>query len=196
MTLEQTIQAKGILIPKRIHLREIPDKLEFEYSWFNFKYLIAGILAPVMTWFLVNSPYINGSAQEPTFSVAIVVVICMFIIYYTFAKIVNTTRIIVASDKIRVLHGPIPLLQNLSIKKEDIAQLYVTRHHIFHYYYRVFPTYQVNVILKNKRVVTLISKLESAGQGRFIEQKIEYFFNIEDVPVEGEIDKGKGQQEK
>ncbi len=196
MTTDSTIPAKGIVIPKHIRLSELKGNLEFEYAWFRYKYVAALILTPVLSWFLVNSKYIEGSFDEPGIGVAVVVVICLFVIYYSLAKIFNSTRIIVTADEIRVLHGPLPLLKNLLIKKEDVSQLYVTRQDVFHYYYRIFPTYQVNVILKNKQVITLVSKLETPAQGRFIEQKIEQFFNIEDVPVEGEIDKTKDPQKK
>jgi len=189
MTTGDTIPAKGILIPKYIHLREEGGNLEFEYSWFKYKYLIAGILAPVLSWFLINSKYVEGSLSEPSAGVAVIVAFCLFVMYYAVARIANITKIIVTADRIEVHHGPVPLLKNLLIKKEDVAQLYVTRQHVFDYYYRIFPTYQVNVILKNKQVITLVSKLDSAAQGRFIEQKIEQFFGIVDVPVEGEIDK-------
>ncbi len=191
MTGEHTIQAKGVVIPRHIHLSEVKGNLEFEYAWFKYKYVAAIILAPVLSWFLVTSRYIEGSFSEPTMGVAVIVAICLFVMYYALAKIFNSTRIIVTSDQIRVIHGPLPMLKNLLIKKEDVAQLYVTRQDVFHYYYRIFPTYQVNVILKNRQVITLVSKLDTPAQGRFIEQKIEQFFNIEDVPVEGEIDKSK-----
>ncbi len=189
MTTGDAMQAQGMFIPKYIHLKEAGGNLEFEYSWFKYKYLITIVLVPVLSWFLINSKYVEGSLSEPGWSVGVIVALCLFVMYYALAKILNTTRIIVTTDRIQVLHGPVPLLKNLLIKKEDVAQLYVMRQHIFHYYYRIFPTYQVNVILKNKQVITLVSKLDSAAQGRFIEQKIEQFFGIVDVPVEGEIEK-------
>jgi hypothetical protein len=111
------------------------------------------------------------------------------VVYYALARILNTTKIIVTNNQIRVVHGPVPLLRNFTIEKENVIQLYVTRQNVFHPYYRIFSTYQVNVILKNKQEITLIGKLDTSAHGRFIEQKIEHFFSIEDVPVEGEIDK-------
>ena len=189
MTLEQTIQAQEIMMPKSIHLKEIAGGLEFEGRWFKYKYLALLVMTPVLGWFLINSPYVKGSINEPTINVVIIAIGCLFAIYYALARILNATKIIVTNDQIRVLHGPVPLLKNLIIKKENVAQLYVTRQNVFHHYYRIFTSYQVNVILKNKEVITLVSKLDTLTQGHFIEQKIEYFFNIEDVPVEGEIDK-------
>ncbi len=189
MTTEQTIQPQEIIMPKSIHLKEIAGGLEFEGSWFKYKYLALSVMAPVLGWFLINSPYVRGSVNEPTINVVIIAIGCLFAVYYAVARILNTTKIIVTNDQIRVLHEPVPLIKNLIIKKENVAQLYVTRQNVFHHYYRIFTTYQINVILKNKQVITLVGKLDSLAQGHFIEQKIEQFFNIKDVPVEGEIDK-------
>jgi len=189
MTSEQTIQAQEIMMPKSIHLKEIAGGLEFEGSWFKYKYLALLVTTPVLGWFLINSSYVKGSINEPTINVVIIAIGCLFAIYYALARILNATKIIVTNDQIRVLHGPVPLLKNLIIEKKNVAQLYVTRQNVFHHYYRIFTTYQINVILKNKEVITLVSKLDTLAQGHFIEQKIEQFFNIEDVPVEGEINK-------
>ncbi|NJN24485.1 MAG: hypothetical protein HC819_00035 [Cyclobacteriaceae bacterium] len=70
-----------------------------------------------------------------------------------------------------------------------MKQLYVTQHRVGHRYYRFSTTYQVNAILDNKEVITLVKGLDSAQQGRFIENKIEDFLNITDVHVEGELKK-------
>lgn len=188
MTTEQSIQAQGILMPRSIHLRDISGGLEFEYSWFKYKYLAALIMAPVLGWFLINSRYVKGSVQEPTVGVIIIALGCLFVIYYSLAKVLNATKIIVTKNQIRVVHGPVPFVRSVMIEKENVTQLYVTRQNVFHHYYKIFSTYQVNVILKNKQEITLVGKLDTLDNGRFIEQKIEHFFSIKDVPVDGEID--------
>ena len=109
--------------------------------------------------------------------------------YYALVKIINTTQISVSKDRIKVKHGPLLISRNLYLFKEDVDQLYVTKHSIGHRYNIQMTTYQVNVILVNKRIITLVKGLNSAEQGRFIEKKIESFLGITDIPVEGEIEK-------
>jgi hypothetical protein len=83
----------------------------------------------------------------------------------------------------------VPFSRNVFLTKEQVTQLYVTQHRIGHRYYLYATTYQVNVILSNKDVITLVKGLHSAEQGRFIEHKIEDFLNITDIHVEGELAK-------
>jgi len=65
----------------------------------------------------------------------------------------------------------------------------VTQHRIGHRYYLYATTYQINVILRSKEVITLVKGLHTPEQGRFIEHKIEDFLGITDIHVEGELKK-------
>jgi hypothetical protein len=184
MTIEQ------IRMPRNMHLAERQNSLEFEYSWFKVKYLMTCILTPVFAYFLINSGYISGNLSLLTIPVILILVLAFSVLYYSVIRLVNTTKIHVTNNHIAVAHGPLPYFRNLYLKKEEVTQLYVTKYRKSHRYYLYSTAYQINVILKNQRVVTLVRGLQTLEQGRFIEQKIEDFFNITDIPVKGEEKKG------
>jgi len=181
--------AGSIEIPKNMHLKEKANSLEFEYSWFKAKYIVTILAAPLFTFFLVKSEYIAGDFSQFTIPVIVLVVASLFVIYYSLAKLMNTTKISVSRHEIKVNHSPIPISKNLVLKKEDVTQLYVTQHRIGHRYYLYATTYQINAILTNKDIITLVKGIQRPEQGRFIENKIEDFLDITDIHVEGELSK-------
>jgi hypothetical protein len=172
-----------------MHLSEKSNSLVFEYSWFKPKYIISLIVTPLFTYFLINSEFIVGSFNQITPPVILLLGFGLSVFYYSLAKLVNTSKIEVNDHEISVKHGPLPMNKNLNLKKRDVKQLYVTRHRIGHRYYVYAVTYQINVILADKNVITLVKGLETPEQGRFIENKIEDFLNITDVHVAGELEK-------
>ncbi len=181
--------ANEIAIPKNMQLNEYADRLEFEYNWYKPKYIISMISTPIFTYFLVKSNFIPGDFDHLTIPVAIILVLAFITAYYSLAKLANTTRIKVSHEKLEVYHGPIPFGRNLTLKKENVTQLYVTQHRTGHRYYLYSTTYQINVILKSSEVISLVKGLHTPEQGRFIEQKIESFLNIKDIHVDGELAK-------
>ena len=183
------MKAGSLEIPKNMQLKEGENSLVFEYSWFKLKYVVSLIAAPIFTFFLIGSDYIIGDFHHLTIPVIILIFVSFFVIYYSLAKLMNTTQIRVSHQEIRVQHGPIPFSRNIVLKKEDVTQLYVTQHRIGHRYYLYSSTYQINAILTNKETITLVRGLHFPQQGRFIEHKIEDFLDITDIHVEGELAK-------
>ncbi len=181
--------AGEVSIPGNMHLKESADKLEFEYRWYKPKYFITLIATPVFSFFLIQSDLIQGDMKMLTAPVAVLGLLTLFIIYYSLARLINTTRIHVTHEALIVRHGPVPYAKNMDLRKEDVTQLYVTQHRTGHRYHILDTTYQINVILKSKEVITLVKGLHTPEQGRFIEQKIEHFLGIKDIHVEGELSK-------
>jgi hypothetical protein len=172
-----------------MQLHERDHQLDFEYSWFKIKYFAALLLTPLFAIFLIESDATVGSLQSLNTANIFILVICLGIVYYSLARLINTTKITVSHHHIEVKHGPLPLVKNLSLDRKDVSQLYVTKHRTAHRYYLYNTTYQINVILANKDTIALIKGLTTLEQGRFIEHRIEDFFDITDVPIEGEIKK-------
>jgi hypothetical protein len=189
MTETTPSMKKEISIPENMQLNELSDKLEFEYKWFKPKYIISLLAAPVFTFFLIKSDFIMGDFDLLTTPVVILIFLSCLTVYYSLAKLLNVTKIHVSHKELDVYHGPIPFSKNLHLTKGDITQLYVTQHRIGHRYYLYSITYQINVILKSKEVITLVRGLHTPEQGRFIENKIEDFLSITDIHVEGELSK-------
>lgn len=178
-----------IEFPKNMHVTKSAGTIQFRYSWFKIKYFISLFAAPIFAYFLVNSEYVVGSFNQLTVSVILLIISSLIIVYYSLAKLINTTQIRVSHEGIAVSHGPILFSKNLILKREDVTQLYVTQHRVGHRYYLYATTFQINVILKNRHVITLTKGLHSSQQGRFIENQIEDFLGITDIHVEGELAK-------
>ncbi len=189
MTDIQAKMTSKIEISKSMSLTEDAVRLEFRYSSFKVKYLVSLISAPIFAYFLVYSSFIIGDFNQPTAPVFLVLLASAIVFYFSLAKLINETIIVVTQQNIEVKNSPLPFSINLKLRKEDVTQLYVTQHRVGHRYYLFAATYQLNAILKNKNVVTLVRKLQSPQQGRFIENKIEKYLNIKDTPIEGELSK-------
>jgi hypothetical protein len=189
MTETTSAMTRDIAIPKNMSIDELADRLEFEYNWYKPKYLVALIAAPICSFFLIKSDFIVGDFGNLTVPVLVLITCTLITVYYSLAKLMNTTKINVTHAELDVTHGPVPFGKNLHLKKEHVTQLYVTQHRIGHRYYLYSTTYQINVILKSSEVVTLVKGLHTPEQGRFIEHKIEDFLNITDIHVEGELAK-------
>ncbi len=183
------IHDHNLTIPRNIHLSEKSDGLSIEYSWFKLKYLLVLLLFPLCSYIVVQSPYVEGNINEITFPVWIIILLNIIAAYYCLTKVLNTTEIQVNYNRIVIKHGPLPMERDLIIKRSDLTQLYVTKRRLAHRYYLYSSTYQVNAILSNQHVVTLVKGLYEPEQGLFIERKIEKFLGITDISVEGEVKK-------
>lgn len=177
------------VIPSNMRLNEGEERLEFVYRWYKGKYLISIIAAPVFAFFLIQSDYITGDFDSLTLSAIVLLAFAGFTMYYSLAKLVNKTKIGVTHQNLKVRHGPVPLGRDKKLNKQDVTQLYVTKHRTGHRYHLYSTTYQINVILRSNEVITLVKGLRTPEQGRFIENKIEDFLQITDIYVEGELSK-------
>lgn len=176
-------------IPRNIRLTEKPDSLVIEYSWFKLKYVLILIVAPLCSYVIIESDHINGSFQQMTLPVVAVLLVCGIILYYSLTRLLNTTLITVNLGRIKIEHKPLPLARSAVVNREELTQLYVTRQMRTKRYDFYSATYQINAILANKEVVTVIKGLSDPRQGQFIEQKIEQFLGIKDIAVDGELEK-------
>ncbi len=176
-------------IPRNIRLNEKPDSLVIEYSWFKLKYLLILMAAPLCSYIIIESEYINGSFRHISLPVVVVLLICGIILYYSLTRLLNTTLITVNRGRIKIEHKPLPISRGAIVNREELTQLYVTRQMRTKRYDFYSATYQINAILANKEVITVIQGLSDARQGQFIEQKIEQFLGIKDIAVDGELEK-------
>lgn len=176
-------------VPRNIHLNEKEDSLVIEYSWFKLKYLALLFVVPLCSYVIVESGQIQGSLDNITFPVAIVLLLNIFVVYYCLTRLLNTTLISVNRERIKIRHQPLPLMKSHTILRKDLKQLYVTRKMRTKRHNFYSSTYQINAILANDHVVTVLSGFSKSTQGRFIEHKIEQFLGIADIAVDGEIEK-------
>jgi len=179
----------NLAVPKNIRLTEKDNSLLIEYSWFKLKYFLLLFLFPFCAYVVVQSPYIDGTLHNPTLPVWVIAGVNIGVIYYSLTRLLNSTAISVNHNRIEITHGPLPLGRNMRIDRAQLTQLFVTKKRMAHRYYLYSSTYQVNAILKDDQIITLVKGLYEPEQGRFIEKKIEKFLGITDISVEGELEK-------
>jgi len=109
-----------------------------------------------------------------------------FCCYLSLAMCVNRTRLRVSSDRLAIRNGPLPLKRNIDLPSKSISQLFVKQ--------VVTPTqhgnvvhYELRVLLKDGRMITLLKGLEESEYGLSLEQEIEKLLGIEDRTIAGQV---------
>jgi predicted RNA-binding Zn-ribbon protein involved in translation (DUF1610 family) len=105
--------------------------------------------------------------------------------YYTLAGLFNHTTIKLNGEQFLVQHDPFPWFGEVKVPLTDLRQLYClekrakTR--------EGSTSYELAAMLADGRKLTLLSSLDSPEIGLFLEQQVESWLHIEDVPVAGEL---------
>lgn len=109
----------------------------------------------------------------------------VFLLYWAATMLVNTTRITISWDAIRVRQMPIPTLNNRDYDRLDIDQLYCKRQTV---YVNGIPQHQYQVRFKFQDGTdhALVSDVPTYEQALFLERQIERYLKIKDEFVEGE----------
>ena len=85
-----------------------------------------------------------------------------------------------------IRHVPLPYLGNKTVEASDVKQVY-SKERISRSRRGGSVTYEVHALTHSGRNLKLLSGLPNSEQALFIEQEIERFLRIQDVPVRGEI---------
>ncbi len=111
--------------------------------------------------------------------------------YLTIATIFNTTTVRVERRRLSVSHGPIPWVGNHRLDLSAIEQLYCEESRSTstskHGHTTTTITFDVKVVLKSRKKVTLVSGLKTVNEARFFERTIEGYLGIQDQRVAGEV---------
>ncbi len=106
--------------------------------------------------------------------------------YYVLAGYINKTYIRADWSNVSVRHVPLPWWGNQNIEARDIKQVYV-KERISRSRRGSSVTFEVHVLTHSGKNLKLLSGLPNSEQALFIEQEIEKFLHIQDVPVRGEM---------
>ena len=177
-------------LPDKLELRNEGSGMEISWRWFGWSVLFMTVFAVfwdgfLFVWYsiaLSTGPALSLMTLFPIIHVAIGVGIT----YSCLACWINRTSVKVNQGRITVRHGPLPWIGNKELDAASLKQLY-TKEKVTTNRNSTTTTYEVHVLTANGRNVKLVSGLEFSEQALYIEQEIERYFRIEDVPVRGQI---------
>lgn len=108
------------------------------------------------------------------------------ITYSGLANVLNATTLAVSHGTFTITHAPIPWRAPTPFHTWELQQLY-TKQHVSHGKNSTTTTYSLDAVMQDGRTRRLVSGLESADQGRFLEQRLEQYIGIIDSNVIGEV---------
>ncbi|MCH7225475.1 hypothetical protein [Haloferula sp. A504] len=187
VTSPQPIARPEVELPKRFTIERANQTLAISWRWFS--PAVLGLLFFAVFWngFLIVWHTIALSQGAWFMSVfgLLHTGVGVFLAYWVVAKLMNRTTVYVSKDWIQVRLGPIPWSGKQDLKREGIVQLFC-KEKVQRGKNGTSQTYQVEVVLEGNLRKTLVKGLESADQAIFVEQQIEKYLGLADVPVDGE----------
>ena len=175
-------------LPNQLALVHHGASMEIVRTWFRGQIVLMTAFALFWDGFLFHWYAKVGASGNPIvlFFPLLHVAVGIGLTYYVVAGWVNRTHILVNRGQIAVRHGPIPWIGNTDLAVSALKQLYATEKRSL--FGRGNPeTYVVNAITQHGRTIPLVSGLATREQALYIEQEIEKYLGIEDIPVKGEI---------
>lgn len=184
-------QVMDIGLPQGMNVVNMGDSLEITRRWFSCSYIVMTFFT--LFWLGFLGLWYSTALQNKGASIFPVLLfpllhvgIGIFLAYSTLAGYLNTTTVRVDWSTLSIHHGPLPWPGNQTIDARDIKQIYVKEHISRSRRGGTSVTYQVHALTHSGKNLQLLSGLPNDEQALFIEQEIEKFLRIQDVPVRGE----------
>lgn len=178
-------------LPDKLALSNHGSYIEITRQWFGWQTVLLTAIAFVWDGLLFT---LYSKMDQNTDPMAIYfpllhVAAGIGITYYALAGWVNQTRIVVGRGKLAVFHEPMPWPGNMDVETSNLKQLY-TKEKINRSRNGTYVTYEVHATTNNDQNIKLVSGLYASEQALYIEQEIENYLNIKNVPVRGEMGEG------
>jgi hypothetical protein len=185
-----------IFMPDGVEALKIRSMLDIVVDWYKSapKRAIGSLVLSSFIWNIILIPLVVFFLFSGDFIFILFfsghVFTGLALIAYLLTMFVNKTHIMVTEKGIDIQHKPFKRIFNKprKIARDDIKQLYVSR------YIQKFgkknkkgvEAYALYAILKNNKSVELIKGLNRETQ-MYLEQEIETYLKIKDLPIKGEI---------
>jgi hypothetical protein len=174
-------------LPDKLKLLNHGAHLEIVRKWFGTKTLFSALSLVFFGGFFYNFFYNeNSAAHFPILFLIPYGAAVIANVYTTMTGLLNSTHIIIGQGKLVVRHKPIPWLGNKNIDTSNFKQLY-SIDKIHRSKNGSYQTYEVHAITRDDLTIKLVTGLETSEQALYVEQEVEKFLGIEDIPVKGEI---------
>jgi len=182
-----------IFQPEGIEMFRLRNELNLDYNWRNTKSTHWFMVLFTVMWNAMLIPAAVGAILSGQIMALLFMSIHLLVgaglAANLLSNLINKTSITVDAYNLSIDHKPIknPFKPSQEIPTSQVSQLYVKRKSSGSV--NGVPTYgyAVIVLLKSGKKVTLIEGMKNSDKALYIEQEIEYFLNIEDRPVHGEV---------
>lgn len=174
-------------LPKQISIDYYDDYMHICRKWFGFPimlmsgFMVFWIGIQFFTYFLITGEFGDATVIIYSFG-AIFLLIDVFLFYLLAAGWMNKTDIFVNKQLMEIKHSPVPWMGNKKLDATTLTQFYVHKS-VATNDGRTTVTYEVHYLQKGQQSAKLIAGLAEREQAVFIEQKIENYLGIIDVPI-------------
>lgn len=176
-------------LPEKMGIYSNGSCLNISIKWLGWKVIYMTIFSIVWNGFIANQVQLIVSKNQSWDSALPLLpffIAGLGMIYYVLAGWLNKTNILITHANITIRHTPIPWFGNKELAASDLKQIYV-KECVSESENGKTASYQVHAITNKAANIMLLEGLESSEQGLFVEQEIEKYLNITDVPVKGEF---------
>jgi predicted Zn finger-like uncharacterized protein len=183
-------QRPEIVIPPGIEAYSLLSELNFEISWRRSSSSFLTFFTILWNLFLI--PFVGVAIFSGEFFIlafiSLHLLVGVSLLYYTIATFVNTTYVMVDRHRVTIEHKPMrmPFYPNRDIPVREIKQLYTKRYVAGTTNNKPNHAFQLCLKKTNGVEVVLIKGLKNPDHARYVEQEVERFLDIDDLPVKGE----------
>lgn len=180
-------------VPEGMTLQHDEHSLRVRWRWFTFE---ASAVALVCALFVgaalalyneTKSSYAYDSLWPILFLILCFLGVSMALLYYSLALLINATTLTIQNGLLSIQHAPLPWWGNRTLPAEEFEQFYC-KQRVSRGKYRLFFTYELHAILRNKQRIKLLSGISEIEKVLFLERLIEDHLGIVDRPVLGELE--------
>lgn len=175
--------------PSTIQVQDDGTNLRLTYRWFRPVIILLAILC--LFWIVPALIFFAGASMSraPCFLLSMSglhVASGLALAYYTLTQFVNSTTVDVTAGRLRIQHGPLPLLGPQDVDVRQLEQLYCKE--VVHRG-RGAPAVRYTLFARTRsgRSIKLVQRLPDAEEALFLEQQIERRLGIQDRTVRGEL---------
>jgi hypothetical protein len=172
-------------LPESFRMEELDGTTTVAWRWFHVGYVLLALICIAWTVLpaLLYASWFEGDAPTlATVGLLLFLGTGALLAYMVLTGLVNTTRIEVSRDELRIQHGPLPWFGNVTRPGRELTQLYgqeVKGKHA--------TTYKLLALDREGHEVLLLEHLDNKEQVLYLEQALERGLGIEDRPVDGEL---------
>ena len=162
----------------------LASSLRLTYTWRTAAAF--GLLAFAVLWNGMIALFLVVGAGWP---VVFHLLVGLFLIWYVAALLVNKSVIEASGRELRVSHGPIPTwTRNRTIPVADLRQLFLARSGSQKTGNTNVPLWTLKAELANGKALTLLNPVRDRELVERIEQDLEAYYHIRDIPREETLD--------